>query len=244
MKKTLLAVTSFLFFILFYSNVFSQVPADFEALFNGEDLTGWVLKGKPEDTVKNYWSVDDEAIIVNSIGDKDHDYVWLVSMGEFDNFELQIKFAVYKSSPGNSGIQLRSRYDDEAFWMDGPQIDIAPAEPWRTGFIWDETRGESRWIYPDLPAEQEVDESMQKKSVPLIYSDDEEKWNQLEVYADGNKIQAWLNGDKITDFKAKKILDNEVHRDHDVGKKGHICLQLHTGDELMMKYKDIFIKEL
>ena len=204
MKKTLLAATSLLLLISVHTTIFSQVPADFEALFNGEDLTGWLIKAKPEDTVKNYWTVENEAIIVNSIGDKNHDYVWLVSTREFSNFELQVKFAVYKSSPGNSGVQLRSRYDDEEYWLDGPQIDIHPPLPWRTGFIYDETRGERRWIYPDLPAEQEVDESLRNNEVPLVYSDDEEQWNQLEIYADGNKIQAWLNGDKITDFKQKR----------------------------------------
>ncbi|MFW6310396.1 MAG: 3-keto-disaccharide hydrolase [Prolixibacteraceae bacterium] len=230
--------------LLVYLNASGQVPDGFEILFNGEDLTGWVVKAKPADEGKNYWTVEDGAIVVNSMGNNDHDYVWLLTETEFDNFELQLKFAAYESSPGNSGIQIRSRYDEEDYWLDGPQIDVHPPEPWRTGFIWDETRGEKRWIYPDLPQDENVNKEMRNKEAPFYYSDDEEKWNELEIYADGNKIQAWLNGEQITNFKNKKILNNEVHLEHEVGKDGCIGLQLHSGDELKMKFKDIFIKEL
>lgn len=235
----------FIFFLVIGITANAQVPYGFEVLFNGDDLTGWAVKAKPGDAEKNYWNVEDGAIIVNSLGDGDHDYVWLVTEGEFDNFELQLKFAAYESSPGNSGLQLRSRYDEEEKWLDGPQIDIHPPEPWRTGFIWDETRGEGRWIYPDLPKDEEVKKEMRKKEVPFYYStDDEENWNLLEVYADGNKIQAWLNGEMVTNFKDKKVLTNDAHKKYDVGKNGCLSLQLHTGDELKMKYKDIFIKRL
>ncbi len=227
-----------------YLNASGQVPDGFEILFNGEDLTGWEVKAKPDDKGKEYWKVEDGAIVVNSMGNNDHDYVWLLTETEFDNFELQMKFAAYKSSPGNSGVQIRSRYDEEDYWLDGPQIDVHPPEPWRTGFIWDETRGEKRWIYPDLPQDENVNEEMRDKKAPFYYSDDEEKWNELEIYADGNKIQAWLNGEQITNFKNKKILNNKVHLDHEVGKDGCIGLQLHSSDELKMKFKDIFIKEL
>lgn len=237
-------ILTFIFVLLFLDST-AQVPFGFEVLFNGTDLTGWVVKAKPDDLDKNFWTVDDGAIVVNSIGEKEHDYVWLMTETEFDNFELQLKFAAFKSSPGNGGIQLRSRYDDEEYWLDGPQIDIHPPGPWRTGFIWDETRGEKRWIYPDLPKEEWVNEEMRKKEVPFYYSDDEEeKWNLLEIFADGNKIQAWLNGQQITKFKGKEVLNNDLHKKYNVGKDGCIALQLHTGDELKMKYKDIFIKEL
>jgi len=237
--------TFFILSLAFCINVYGQVPYEFETLFNGDDLTGWVVQAKPDDMEKNYWSVEDGAIVVNSIGNDDHDYVWLLTEREFDNFELQLKFAAYKDSPGNSGLQLRSRYDEEEKWLDGPQIDIHPPETWRTGFIWDETRGEQRWIYPDLAKDVEVKREMQKKEAPFYYStDDEEKWNLLEVYADGGKIQAWLNGKMVTNFKDKKILTNDAHKQYNVGKEGCLGLQLHTGDELKMKYKDIFIKEL
>lgn len=242
MKK--LYITTTIFLLCFHGIINAQIPYEFDVLFNGKDLTGWEMKAKPQDAEKNYWKVEDEAIVVNSLGDENHDYVWLITTTEFDNFELRLKFAAYEESTGSSGIQIRSRYDEDANWMDGVQIDIHPPEPWRTGFIWDETRGEQRWIYPDLPNGENVEEEMRKKEAPFYFSSNaEEKWNELEIFADGNKIQAWLNGEMITNFKGKGVLNNDNHKKYDVGKNGYIGLQLHTGDELKMKFKDIFIKE-
>ena len=91
----------------------------------------------------------------DSMGRPDHDYVWLVSEAEFEDFELRVEFQAYRESPGNSGVQIRSRYDQSlnaprGGWLDGPQIDIHPPALWRTGLIYDQTREESRWISPSL----------------------------------------------------------------------------------------------
>jgi hypothetical protein len=62
------------------------------------------------------------VILCDSMESTDHDYVWLVTDREYDNFELRPQVRSYADSPGNSGIQVRSRYDDEAQWLDGPQV--------------------------------------------------------------------------------------------------------------------------
>lgn len=116
---------------------------DWVALFNGENLDGWKIKCVKEDQHYNFWSVDDGTIVLNSIGNPNHDYNWLITEKEYSNFELKLKFQSYRDSPGNSGVQIRSRYDDEGQldgsdligWLDGPQIDIHPSDPWRIGFI-------------------------------------------------------------------------------------------------------------
>ncbi len=82
------------------------------ALFNGKNLHGWTVKCKPEDQSTNYFSVKNNYIEVNSLGDKEHDYVWLMTDKEYKDFSLKLKFAAFKDSPGNSGVQFRSRYDD------------------------------------------------------------------------------------------------------------------------------------
>jgi hypothetical protein len=50
-----------------------------EPLFNGKDLAGWSVKCIPDDRDKEYWTVEDDCIACNSMGDKDHNYVWLVT---------------------------------------------------------------------------------------------------------------------------------------------------------------------
>jgi hypothetical protein len=38
----------------------------------------------------------------------------LMSDNEYEDFELRLKFKVSKEHKGNTGIQIRSRYDDNA----------------------------------------------------------------------------------------------------------------------------------
>jgi len=99
------------------------------SLFNGRDLTGWHIAAKPADRDKPFWTVEDGAIVCDSLGRPDHDYVWLITDDEFSDFELQLKVRTFKQSPGNSGVQIRSRYDHDHAWLDGPQIDIHPPDP-------------------------------------------------------------------------------------------------------------------
>ena len=212
------------------------------SLFNGQDLSGWMVKAKPEDQKKEFWTVRDGYIEANSIGRGDHDYIWLYSDQEYDHFEIKFKFQAFMNSPGNSGIQIRSRYDSITYWLNGPQIDIHPPGHWRTGMMWDETRGNQRWIFPEIPIGEWVDSTMALSDVPFYFGETE--WNDMLVKAKGSKIEAWLNGGKITDFDGSGMMDNELHKKLNVGETGHIAFQIHSGDELKIRYKDIYIKEL
>jgi len=215
------------------------------SLFNGKNLDGWVIDCTPEDRVKGFWSVKEGMILVNSIGRKDHDYVWLTTEKEYTDFILKLKFAAFKDSPGNSGVQVRSRYDYDSLWLDGPQVDINPPGPWRTGMVWDETRGNARWLYPDIPKGEWVDEEMRTVDFEFFYStEDELVWNELEIRVEGLDIQSWLNGVQMTDLKGEGILNDLTHKKYNVGEKGFIALQLHIRDELKMYYKNIFIRKL
>lgn len=214
------------------------------SLFNGRDLTGWVIKAKPEDRAKNFWRVEEGAIVADSSTNRHHDYVWLMTEKEYGDFELRLKFQAFTNSSGNSGVQLRSRYDDAAFWLDGPQLDIHPPGPWRTGMMWDETRGHARWIYPNLPKGQWVNAGMAPPDLKFYFSHQTPDWNTLEITARGLRIEARLNGVPITDFDGAGILDDAVHRERRVGLRGHIALQIHTGDLLHIRFKDLWIREL
>ena len=121
------------------------------SLFNGKNLDGWVVKCLPQDNDKRgYWKVVDGTITAETPPDSKHNYIWLLTEKEYGDFELRMKVQTYASSTGNSGIQVRSRYDDEAGWLDGPQVDINPPGPWRCGFIYDETREAKVWLWPDV----------------------------------------------------------------------------------------------
>ncbi len=212
-------------------------------LFNGSDLNGWSVQCRPADRDKTYWTVTDGAICVDSLGDKDHHYVWLQSDGEYDNFELRLKFKIYKDSPGNSGVQIRSRYDRQAGWLDGPQLDIHPPNPHRAGLIYDETRGANRWIHPSLEhGDHKILPSMVNQHITLLYGD--EGWNEMVIIAKGPHIKAIVNGEVASDYDGSGVLDDEARRKYNVGMTGHIALQLHNKDELRARFKDIMIRQL
>lgn len=214
------------------------------SLFNGGDLTGWVVRCKPEDREKHFWKVEDGAITADSIGHRDHDYIWLLSAEEYDNFELRLKVQGFRESPGNSGVQVRSRYDDEAGWLDGPQVDINPPAPWRTGMVWDETRGNQRWLYPTLAEGQGINESLAVPGWTWKYAGDGDGWNDLHITCRGNRLEAVLNGVAVMQYDGHGVLDDEVHRKRNVGTRGHIALQIHRGDSLRIRFKDIRLRKL
>jgi len=216
------------------------------SLFNGKDLTGWIVKTLPGDRDKVFWKAVDGAIECDSMGRKKHAYVWLMTEKEFGDFELKLKFQAFRDSPGNSGIQVRSRYDESpkaprGGWLDGPQIDIHPPGPWRTGLIYDETREEKRWICPSLK-NWAIKREQGPKETKFKYAD--EGWNEMTIRCDGTKIKTILNGITIADYDGAGVLDNEAHKKHNVGMKGQIALQLHSNDELRIRFKDIRIREL
>jgi hypothetical protein len=211
-------------------------------LFNGHDLAGWTVKCKPQDAGKSFFTVDKGTILADSMGRKDHDYVWLMTDREYADFTLRLKFQAYRDSPGNSGVQFRSRYDDSAGYLDGPQIDINPPGPWRTGMIWDETRGSQRWLYPDVPRGKWVDESMAPPGLIFKYSDQGDGWNTLEIRAAGRQVHTTLNGVTVTDYDGTGVLDDAVHHEHQVGERGVIALQIHTHDELRIRFAAIEIR--
>lgn len=213
-----------------------------QSLFNGKDLACWMIKCKPVDRDKVCWRVEDGAIVADSMNVGKHDYIWLLSEQEYSDFTLRLKFQAFRESPGNSGVQIRSRYDDAAGWLDGPQVDINPPGPWRTGMIWDETRGNQRWLYPDVPKGTWVNEKMARSGLRFFHSDEGAGWNDLEISARGLKLKAVLNGVTVMEYDGEGVLNDAVHRERQVGEKGHLALQIHTGDKLRIKFKDIQIQ--
>ncbi len=220
---------------------------EWTALFNGKDLSGWTIKCQPQDQGKVFWTVADGAILCDSMGRKDHNYVWLLTETEFADFELRLKFQAYKDSPGNSGLQFRSRFDETANggWLDGPQVDIHPPESmsWRTGLIYDETRGEQRWISPSL-RDATMPPRFKPESYVFKYADDGDGWNDLVLICRGTQVKTILNGVVRTDWDGASVLDNASHVQHNVGRVGHFALQLHTGDQLRIRFRDIRIRRL
>lgn len=220
------------------------VEPGFNSLFNGRDLSGWTVKCKPADRGRTWWRVEEGTILADSMEAGKHDYIWLVSEREYGDFTLRLRFQAFRDNPGNSGVQIRSRYDDEAGWLDGPQVDLNPPGPWRSGMVWDETRGNQRWLWPEIPKGTWVDESMVLGKAPFFFAPEQPAWNDLEISARGTGIEAVLNGVPVMKWNGRGVLDDAIHRERRVGMRGHLALQIHTGDRLKIRFKDIRVREL
>lgn len=100
-------------------------PEGFAALFNGEDLTGWLEHGKPPTT----WTVEDGVLAFNGKGNA------IFHQEKFSNFVLLVDWKIPKG--GNSGIFLRGG---------AAQVEINDGDP--TKPTWNGTSG---GLYPDKP---------------------------------------------------------------------------------------------
>lgn len=229
--------------MLFISGkAFSQ--NDFVPIFNGENLDGWVEKKTLRDRNYIFFRAIDGTLMANSLNNPEHNHAWLYSEKEYGDFELKFQFRAFKTSAGNSGLQFRSRYDDETNRMNGLELDIDSEETWRTGMIWDETEGVQRWICPNIPKNAWVNESMQRKTFIFYFAEETNQWNVMRIICQGTTIEAWLNGVKITNYRGVGTLNDETHRQLNVGMKGHIAIQIHEKDALILQFKEMYIKEL
>ena len=109
--------------------------------------------------------------------------------------------------------------------------------------IWDETRGSGRWLYPPVPKGKWVNQLMANPDLVFHYADEEPAWNLLEIRAIGTAVDVVLNGIPVTSYDGATVLDDEVHRERAVGLRGHIALQIHTGDQLRIRFRDIAVRE-
>jgi hypothetical protein len=57
-------------------------------------------------------------------------------------------------------------------------------------------------------------------------------------------VRTYVNGQLVSDFNGMGVLDDEDHRKHGVGMRGHLALQLHRNDELRIRFRDLWIREL
>ncbi len=222
----------------------SAQAAEWTSLFNGKNLDGWVVKCSPEDSDKiGYWKAVDGTIEARTVPGDRHNYIWLLTKKEYADFELRLKVQTYSKTTGNSGIQVRSRYDDQAHWLDGPQIDLNPPGPWRNGFLYDETREAGVWLWPDVGRPANAKPKHAPAGWKWQHADGKDVWNDVLIVCQGAKIKSVINGVTVADYDGNGRLDDEAHRRHNVGMKGHIGLQIHPGDELLIRFKDIEIRE-
>jgi hypothetical protein len=168
--KKLLIVCSFL---LLAQISFGQKK---EKLFNGKDLTGWIIYGTEK------WYVQDGLIVSESGPDKGYGY--LGTEKQYKDFEINLEFK--QEADGNSGVFIRSTVDGTK--VSGWQVEVAPPGN-DTGGIY-ESYGRGWLIKPDP-----------EKDKALKYGE----WNKMKIVVKGDRVTSYVNGVEMVDYSDEKI---------------------------------------
>ena len=217
---------------LIASTVMAQNP-DFKPIFDGKTLDGW----KSSDM--SYWSVQDGTITARSTQQhpvtENQFLVW--QLGEVDDFELMLKYRITGAPSANSGIQIRSRVEENGHAV-GYQADIDLAGRY-AGALYDELgrgmlaeRGQKTVIAPD----GKMTHTPIGDAEALMSNIKKDDWNDYHIIARGCHIVLKIN-DKVT----AEVIDND-QKNRDLS--GVLALQLHSGPPLTVQFKDIYLKRL
>ncbi len=144
------------------------------------------------------------------------EYGYLATEKSYRDFHLSLRFKCEAS--GNSGVYFHTHFrPGTAEVVKGRQFEIDRAVGNHTGGVYGDGRGWMVWPAAELEA--------------IIRPND---WNDLLVKVEGNRYVSVLNGVELVDFTNPSPESTD----------GVIALQLHSGGEGRMRFKDIYIRDL
>ncbi|MBI3281018.1 MAG: DUF1080 domain-containing protein [Acidobacteria bacterium] len=161
------------------------------------------------------WTVENGAIHGQGVTKK---YGYLRTGKKYVDFEMSVRFKCLER--GNSGVFFHTDFKPgTADVSQGLQFEVSCELRWDqpTGGIYGDGRNWIVWPPFEL-----------QRVVRLT------DWNDYIVKVDGRRYTAWLNGVKLVDFT------DPNPRSFD----GYIALQLHSGGEGNMLFKDLYLRDL
>ncbi len=209
----------------------NSAPADFTALFNGKDLSGWkgLLEGpndnpikraaltpgqraeaqqEADDNMRAHWKVENGEIVFDGKGRS------LCTAKDYADFELLVD---WKLPPhGDSGIYLRG----------SPQVQIWDPFTQPTG---SGTQVGSGGLYNN---EKNPDKPLKVADKPIG------EWNRFRIVMVGEKVHVFLNGELVVN---DTTLENYWDRLQPIFPSGQIELQNHGGP---LWFKNVYIREI
>lgn len=140
---------------------------------------------------------------------------FLVSDESFSDFILELE--VKTELPGNSGIQVRSHLN-ESGRVYGYQIEIDPSERAWSGGLYDE--GRRGWLQ-SLEGNQAGRRAFRHG-----------EWNHYRIECVGESIRVRVNGIRTVDYR------------DDADSEGFIGLQVHSGKDTRVRWRDLCLYDL
>jgi len=195
-------------------------------LFDGKTSAGWRGANKDHFPEKG-WVIKDGILTV--LGEKGGD---IITEKKYGDFELYLEFRVQEQK-ANSGIKyyvLENEYQEgKALGLEFQTSNSHPGTHLITalGSLYDILPAKEKFVHP-APAGE---------------------WNQVRIISKNNKVQHWLNGYKILQYKrgGKKfregVLNSKFKEIKNFGEasEGHVLLQDHNDE---VSFRNIKIREL
>lgn len=144
------------------------------------------------------------------------EYGYLATEKEYQDFHLSLRFKC--EADGNSGVYLHTAFEPGTTKViAGRQVEIDRTLAHHTGGIYGDGKGWIVWPAPELET--------------VIRPD---AWNEMLIQVEANHYVVDLNGVRVLDFTYPSP----------GAKKGVIALQLHSGGDGRMRFKDLLIRDL
>jgi hypothetical protein len=150
-----------------------RIGEEWQPLFNGKDLTGWVSVGGEK------WVVEDGTIYGEGLT---KGYGYLTTEKSYKDFFLRLSFKC--ESGGNSGVYLRTSFKPgTADVSNGYQVEIDRNLNHHTGGLYGDNR--AWWVWP----------ASENETVLRPYD-----WNDMLIQVIGNRTVVRLNGVPMVDY--------------------------------------------
>ncbi|MEO1615186.1 MAG: DUF1080 domain-containing protein [Planctomycetota bacterium] len=200
--------------------------SDSVSMFNGKDLSGWMGR-------EDLWSAEDGQIVGRTTADAplDKNTFLIYTASEPADFELTCQFKIENT---NSGIQYRSKVlDRDEFVVGGYQADIDFGNRF-AGILYEE---KGRGILAQRGQKVTINEAGEKSvkrfgdAKKLGNAIHPGQWNDYRIVAKGNRIQHFIN-----ETLTVEVIDEQSEKS---SSKGVIALQLHRGEPMVVRFKNL-----
>lgn len=144
------------------------------------------------------------------------DYGYLATEKTYSDFHMSLRFKC--DADGNSGVYFHTAFKEgTATVTAGRQVEIDRVLGHHTGGVYSNARGWIAWPAPEYETVIRPNE-----------------WNDMLIKVEGNRYVVELNGIEVLDYTYPAPATEE----------GVIALQLHSGGQGRMRFKDIYLRDL
>ena len=199
--------------------------AAWTVLFDGSNTDAW-RDTKSEQFPEHGWLVDEEVLTVlgkNEDQPGGHD---IVSKKRFGNFELELDFKFVEGA--NSGVKylVIDEFPGKEGSFLGLEFQLVDNERHPDAMMGREGNRKMAALYDMIPPSED------------LAINPAGEWNKARIKLDGDKVEHWLNGEKVLEFDRKSLAFRELvslskYKDLEnfgESETGHILLQGHGDD--------------